>query len=82
MYINKKFNILESGLNYIKDIETYIIIIDKSKEKILEDIFIPSNSLKHITLKDNLELIKKEKNKEIKAIIYANKSINSFSKKK
>jgi predicted RNA-binding protein with RPS1 domain len=77
----KELTLLEIGLNYIKDIEAFIKIVDKFKVKILDYIFIPTKSLKPIILKDNLELIKKEKNKEIKVIIDAIKSINDFSKK-
>ena len=71
----KEFQIFENGLNYIKDIETFVVVIDKTKEKIIDRYVIPNDSFKPIKLKANLGLIKKEKNKEMKVIISAIESI-------
>ena len=67
-------------LDYITDIETFIIVIDRIKEKIIKKYADFTNSFYPIQLKDNLEIIKKERNKEFEAIINAIRSINNFSK--
>ena len=78
----KEFTNFENGLNYIRDIETFIIVIEKTKETIFDKFIASSNSFKPIKLKSNLELKKKEKNKEMEAIIPAIKSIFNFSQEK
>ena len=78
----KELTIFENGLNYIRDIETFIIVIDKIKELIIVKYAILSKSFKPLKLKDNLELIEEPKNKEIKALISSIKSIIIFSKDK
>ena len=64
----KEFYDFKIGLNYIRDIETFIIVIDRTKEKILEKYFDSYKSFKPIKLNNNLELIKKEQNREMNAI--------------
>ena len=76
------FNIFEKALNYITDIETFIIVVDKAKEKIAHKYAISKDSFRPIRLKANLKLIKKEKNEEIKALIDSIESINNYSKEK
>ena len=78
----KEFEFFEKGLKYIRDIETFISIIDKIKEQIVIEYVIYSESFNPINLKDNLELIKKEKNGEIKTIIPYIESIINYSKEK
>ena len=76
---NKEFNLFENSLNYIIYIETFINIIEKKKEKIIEKY---NNEFKIIEIKDDLKVNKKEKRAEIKNIIEAIKSIINFSKEK
>ena len=73
---NKNFDIFENSLNYILDIETYIKVIDKNKEKIIEKY---KNDFKIITIKSDLKVNKKKEGQEIKIIISAIKSIIEFS---
>ena len=77
---SKEFTIFENGLNYIRDIETFIIVIEKIKEQIINKYH--RKVLKPITLKAKLPLIKREKNKEVDKIIPAMESIINFSKEK
>ena len=79
---NKDFNNFENGLNYIRDIETCVIVIEKTKEQIYDKYVNSNNSFKPIKFKANLELIKKEKSKEIEEIIGAIESIIKYSKEK
>ena len=76
----KEFNIFKNALNYITDIETFITVIDKIKETIYDKYITSGNSFEPIKLKANLELKKRDKNKEIDAIINNIKSINQYSK--
>ena len=74
------YKYFEIGLNYIRDIETFIVVIEKTKETIFEKFINTSNCFQPIKLKASLENIKKEKNEEMSAIIDAIKSINNYSK--
>ena len=74
----KEFSIMEKGLNYIRDIETFIIVINETKEKIFQKYH--KKIFKPLTLKAKLPLIKREKNREIDIIIPAMESIINFSK--
>jgi len=78
----KEFAVFENGLNFIIDMEIYISIIDKIKDKILNK-YIKSDKkdFKSIEIKSNLILQKKEKSEEIKNIIAEIKSIIKFSEK-
>ena len=76
---NKEFNIFENSLNYILYIETFIIVIDKKREKIDEKY---NKEFKTIKIKADLKIIKKEKGAEIKNIIKSIQSIINFSKEK
>ena len=78
----KEFSIFEKGLNYIRDIETFIIVIEKTKEQIFDKYFKSDTPFSPIKLKANLDLIKKEKNKEMKTIIPSIESIINYSKDK
>ena len=78
----KDFNIFENGFNYIKDLETFIIVIEKTKEEIFDKYITSNGSFKPIKSKTNLEFIKIEKNKEMNGIIPAIESIISYSKQK
>ena len=77
------FNIFENTINYInyiRDVETFISVMDKIKEKIIIEYVTSNKSFKPIKLKSNLELIKREKNKEVNTIILAIESIIKCSK--
>lgn len=77
----KEFSFLNQGLAFISYIDTFIIVIDKTKEKIYDKYVKEKNNkinFKPIKLKDNLKL-KKEK---IKDIIKGISSINEFSENK
>ncbi len=73
---NKDFDIFVNSLNYISDIEIYINVIEKNKEKIIEKY---KNIFKTITIKSDLKVNKKKEGQEIKIIIPAIKSIIEFS---
>ena len=79
---NKEFNSFENGLNYIRDIETFISVINITKDKIVDKYATPKGSFRPIILNDDLEIIKKQKNKEMETIIPAIKSIKDYSKEK
>ena len=78
----KEFNIFENALKYIRDIETFIIVMDKIKEKIVEKYITSKDCFRPIKLKASLELKKKEKNEEMKNIIQTIKSIITYNKGK
>lgn len=73
----KEFSFVKIGLTFISDIDTFIIVIDKTKEEIY-DKYIKDNKtkFKSIELKDNLKLQKDKINIIIKGII----SNNNYSK--
>ena len=73
---NKDFDIFVNSLNYILDIETFMNVIEKNKEKIIEKY---KNDFKIITIKSDLKVNKKKEGQEIKIIIPAIKSIIEFS---
>ena len=77
----KEYNIFENGLNYISDIETFITVLEKTKEKIVNK-YLSNKSFKPIQLNDSLEFNKKEKNKDLEDIISVIESINNYSKEK
>ena len=78
----KEFDIFENILDYILDIETFIKVIDETKEQIIEKyVNSDKNEFKIIKIKDNLALKKKEKGEEIDIIIDSIKSIIEFSEK-
>ena len=77
---NKSFDIFENSLNYILDIETFIDVINKKKEIIFEKY--SESTFKSIIIKNNLEINKKAKGKEIENIITMIESIIDFSKVK
>ena len=77
----KDFNSFKNGLNYIKDIETFITVINETKETIIGKYVTSNNSFEPIKLKGNLKLIKKD-NKEMEAIIPAIESIIKYSEEK
>ena len=72
----KNFDIFENSLNYILDIETFINVIEKNKEKIIEKY---NNDFKIIKIKSDL---KKKEGQEIQIIIPAVESIVEFSEEK
>jgi hypothetical protein len=72
----KEFENFENLLNYILVVETFIIVIDKTKEKIIENY---ENNFKTIKIKYNLILKKKEKGEEMNIIIPSIESIINFS---
>ena len=55
----KEFNSFKNGLNYIRDIETFITVINKTKESIVDKVIL-NKWFEPIKLKANLELIKKK----------------------
>ena len=76
---NKDFQTFEKGLNYVTDIETFVRVINKTKEDIVKAyININKSPFKTIELKDNLKLKKNEKGEEIDFIIGEIKSINNY----
>ena len=76
----KEFKDIKIVLNYIRDIETFIAVINETKDKIVESY--AKDSFEPIKLGCDLDLIKKEKNEEIDNIIKAIESIISYSKEK
>ena len=80
---NEFYNFI-NGLNMIKDLETLIIVIEKTKRQIINKYVNSFNSSQNtfypIKIKDNIKLIKKEKNKEMDIILPAIESIINFSK--
>ena len=79
--INKKeFDIFINSLNCILDIETFIDVINKKKEKILEKY--GEYAFKPIIIKYNLPIIKKVEGKEIDNIISRIETIIDFSREK
>ena len=77
---NKEFEDFENGLNYIQDIETFITVINKTKEKIFDKYVAGNKTFKPIKLKANLSIIKT--GKEIDTITSEMREINSYSKEK
>ena len=75
----KEFDYFENLLNFISDIETYIIAIDNTKEKIVEKY---KNDFKTLKMKANLRLKKRKEGEEMNIIISSIKSIINFSKEK
>ena len=55
--LKKEFVIFENALNFICYIETFIILIEKFKEQIVDKYVTCSDSFKSIILKSNLRLI-------------------------
>ena len=80
-FSKKKFDIFEIALNYILDIETFIVAMDITKEQIIDKY---KNEKDHKTIKmnSNLLLKKKENGKEMDKIISSISSIINYSKKK
>jgi hypothetical protein len=74
---NRKFDAFENVLNYILDTETFIVAIDKTKEKIVRKY---KNYFRTIKIKVDLVLNKREKGEEMDAIIPSIESIINFSK--
>ena len=72
----KEFEAFENVLNYILDTETFIVAIDKTKEKIVRKY---KNDFRTIKIKVNLVLNKREKGEEMDAIIPSIESIINFS---
>ena len=75
----KSFDIFENSFNYILGIETFINIIDNTKEKIIETY--GKSGFKSIKIKPNLLINKKGEGEEIEKIISIIESIISFSEK-
>ena len=63
---NKEFIYFEKGLSYIRDIETYLNIIEKNKEEIYKKYLKnEKNYIKHIIkLEQNLTLVRKDSNSD------------------
>jgi hypothetical protein len=78
----KEFYSLERGLSYIKDLETFLTVINKTKESIVDKYITNNNSFKPFILRGNLEIIKKRRNEEFENIITEIRSINYYSKQK
>ena len=75
----KEFSFVKIGLTFISDIDTFIIVIDKTKEKIYDKYIKGKDNktkFKSIELKDNLKLQKDKIDIITKGII----SINNYSK--
>ena len=75
----KEFSFVKIGLTFISDIDTFIIVIDKTKEKIYDKYIKEKDNktkFKSIELKDNLKLQKDKIDIITKGII----SINNYSK--
>ena len=85
-YIASKsaFANFENVLKMIKDLETLIIVLEKTKRKIIKRYANTFNSSQNnfhpIEIKDNIKFIKKDNNQEMEAIIPAIESIINFSK--
>ena len=60
---NKDFEILERGLDFIKDIETYIIVIEQNKEEFYKKY--NSKKIKEIIRLDDLKFKKHDEKKEL-----------------
>jgi len=75
----KEFDYLENLLTFISDIETYLIALDNTKEKIVEKY---KNDFKTLKMKSNLTLKKRKEGEEMNIIISSIKSIINFSKEK
>ena len=80
--ISKEFKIFEKALEYIRDLEIFVVTIEKTKDIIYDKYANSGDSFNPIKLEAELVLTKKEKNKEMKTINDSIKSINDFSKKK
>jgi len=70
---NKEFNLFESSLEYILDIETFVNIINNKKELIIERY--GQSNFKPIEINPTLKIYKKEEGKEIENIIQTTESI-------
>ena len=74
---NKEFSVLESGLNYIKDIDTFINVIEKNKEEIFNKYIKSDNSTINIKciikIDNNLKIKSFEKENETE-IVEGNKT--------
>lgn len=85
---NKDFSALEKGLNYIKDIENFLNIIEKNKAIIYEKyhpkiIKLDNLKFKETNMKEeNISIMIREKNKTIFQVIENIKSIIGFSNEK
>ena len=80
-----EFYIFEKRLNhYIKDLGTFITVIEKTKKQItnkyVNSFNSKENAFRPIKIKDNIPLIKRERNSEMDIIIPAIESIFNFSK--
>jgi hypothetical protein len=72
----KEFSYFKIGLKFISNIDTFIQVIDETKEEIYNKYIKDKTSFQPIELNDSLEL----KKDTIKAILDGIKSINNFSK--
>ena len=80
---NTDFSGFVNALKYIKEVNIYIDILDKTKEQIFEKyINSEENKFEPIKIDSNLKLNKEEENKEIEKLITLIKSIIYFSKDK
>ena len=84
---NKDFSTLEKGLNYIKDIETFLNIIEKNKKEIFEKynskiIKLDNLKFKKTKEEESASISNREKNKSIFEVIDNIKSIIRFSNEK
>ena len=76
---NQEFDKFENIINFIIDIETFIVSIDKTKNQIVENY---KNDFKTIKIKANFILNKREKGEEMDIIISSIESIINFSQEK
>ena len=75
----QEFDFFENSLNFILDTETFIVAIDKTKEKIVEKY---KNNFRTIRIKSKITINKREKGEEMNVIIPSIESIINFSKEK
>ena len=72
----KTYDIIERILNYIKDIETFIYVINKNKVDIIKYDYFKNNP---ISLSSDLKLIRREDKKEINFIVTIIEDLIKFS---
>ena len=77
-----EFSIFVKELNNIKDIETFIVTLDKKKEEIYNKCLQSNNIFNPIKLEGNIPVIKRERNQEMNIILSGIESIINFSKEK
>ena len=75
----QEFDFFENTLKFLLDTETFIVAIDKTKEKIVEKY---KNNFRTIRIKSKITINKREKGEEMNAIIPSIESIINFSKEK